>query len=274
MEIYFTLSKIFWLVFMPSNLIMFSLALGGWLMLMRRRIVGSFVFLFGFIALIIGAVSSLPDRALEVLETRFPKCDDRLAHVDGVIVLGGATNVIQSALWDRLIVGDAGSRLLMMADLARRYPNAKVVFTGGYGALFGKPVSEADMIAKHISVLGLDPLRVIFETKSRNTIENALFTRDMVLPKAGETWLLVTSGFHMPRAYGMFRKIGFPVVPCVSDYLTTPGYEDGDFAFDFAVRLGLLNRVTREYIGLVAARLYDYTDELLPGPSVSTSSQP
>lgn len=243
-------------------------------MLMRRHLAGAILFLFGFTGLVIGAVSSLPDRALEVLETRFPRCDDRVAHVDGVVVLGGATQVIQSALWDRLIVGDAGSRLLMMADLARRYPNAKIVFTGGYGALFGSPVSEADVIAKHISVLGLDPLRILFESKSRNTIENALFTRDMVLPKEGETWLLVTSAFHMPRAYGMFRKIGFPVVPCVSDYSTTPGYEEGDFVFDMAARLALLNRVTREYIGLVAARLYDYTDELLPAPSVSETPLP
>lgn len=264
---YFTLSKIFWLIFAPANLIVLTLALGGWLMLMRRRLIGSILFLIGFVTLVIGTVSSLPDRALEVLETRFPRCEDRLAKVDGVIVLGGAINVIQTALWDRLTLGESGSRIVMMADLARRYPDAKIVFTGGYGALFGKPVSEADVISKYISVFGVDPSRIMFETKSRNTIENARLTRDLVSPKDGETWLLVTSASHMPRAYGMFRKAGFPVLPCASDYRSTPGYQDGDFGFDVTDRLGLLNRVTREYIGLVAARLYDYTDELLPGPS-------
>jgi uncharacterized SAM-binding protein YcdF (DUF218 family) len=256
---YFTLSKIFWLIFMPSNLIILTLALGGWLMLMRRRIIGSIVFLVGFVGLVIGAVSSLPDRALETLETRFPRCDDQMARVDGVIVLGGATNLIPSVVWDRFTVNEAGSRLIMMADLARRYPDAKIVFTGGYGSMFGKPISEADVIAKNISLFGLDPSRIIFETKSRNTIENALLTRDLVEPKPEEKWLLVTSGSHMPRAYGMFRKAGFPVEACVSDYASKPGYEDDDLNFDIADRLRLLNRVSREYIGLIAARLYDYT---------------
>lgn len=263
---YFTLSKIFWLIFAPANLIILTLALGGWLILMRRKLAGAILFLFGFVTLIIGTVSSLPDRALETLELRFPRCDVDHANPDGVVVLGGAINIIQTSLWDRLTLGDAGSRVVMMADLARRYPNAKIVFTGGYGALFGKPLSEADILTKHMSVFGIEPSRIIFESKSRNTIENALFTKDLVDPKPNEKWLLVTSGFHMPRAYGMFRKIGFPVDACVSDYMSTPGYEDGDFSFDVAGRLGLLNRVTREYIGLIAARIYDYTDELVPGP--------
>lgn len=267
---YFTLSKLFWLIFAPANLIILTLALGGWLMLMRRRISGAILFLFGFAALIIGTVSSLPDRALETLETRFPKCDDRPAHLDGVVVLGGALFVEQTYVWDRLVLGQPGSRLVMMADLARRYPDAKIVFTGGSAALFGKQISEADLVSKHSSVLGIDASRILFEAKSRNTIENALMTYELVAPKPDETWLLVTSAFHMPRAYGMFKKIGFPVIPCVSDYVSTPGYEGGGFGIDIADRLNLLNLVTREYIGLVAARLYDFSDELIPGPASST----
>lgn len=269
---YFILSKIFWLIFAPANLIVLTLTLGGWLMLMRRRLMGAFLFLFGFTTLIIGAVSSLPDRALETLETRFPRCDVTALHADGIVVLGGSTNLIQTVVWDRLSFGPSGGRLTMMADLARHNPNAKLVFTSGYAGIVGKPVSEADLVMRHIDVLGIDPSRLIVETKSRNTIENAVMTKALVDPQPNETWVLVTSAFHMPRAYGMFKKIGFPVVPCVSDYLSTPGYEDGDLGFDIAGRLNLLNLVTREFIGLVAARIYDYTDELLPGPDASPAN--
>lgn len=269
---YFTLSKIFWLIFAPANLIVLTLALGGWLMLMRRRLIGSIMFLVGFASLIIGTVSSLPDRALETLEMRFPRCDVTALHADGIVVLGGATSLIQTIVWDRLSFGSSGGRLTMMADLARRYPNAKIVFTSGYAGIAGKPVSEADLVMRHLDELGIDPQRLITETKSRNTIENALMTKALVDPQPNETWVLVTSAFHMPRAYGMFKKIGFSVVPCVSDYSSTLGYEDGDLGFDIAARLALLNLVTREYIGLVAARIYDYTDELLPGPDTSPAS--
>lgn len=268
---YFTLSKIFWLIFVPSNLIILLLTLGGWLMLMRRRISGAILFLAGFFGIVIGTVSSLPDRALEILETRFPLCADTQDRIDGVIVLGGATSVVASAVWDRLIVNEAGSRLLVMADLARRYPDAKIVFSGGYGFMFGEPISEAELIAKHLRVFGLEPGRVIFETKSRNTIENALFSRDLVEPKPEQKWLLVTSASHMPRAYGMFHKVGFPVEACSSDYTSTLQADDTDIRFNVAERLKILNRVAREWIGLVAARIYDYTDEVLPGPPTTSN---
>jgi DUF218 domain len=53
--------------------------------------------------------------------------------------------------------------------------------------------------------------RIIVERKSRNTTENAAFTKQLVMPKPGERWLLVTSAMHMPRAVGVFRKAGFAV---------------------------------------------------------------
>ena len=84
-------------------------------------------------------------------------------------------------------------------------------------------------------------------------------------PQPGETWLLVTSGWHMPRSVGIFRRQGWNVIPYPVDYLTDgrkvaikdPDFDDG---------LGLLNLGLHEWIGLVAYRLLDYTTGVLPGP--------
>jgi uncharacterized SAM-binding protein YcdF (DUF218 family) len=59
-----------------------------------------------------------------------------------------------------------------------------------------------------------------FEANSRDTWENAVFTRDLVKPKPGETWLLVTSAWHMPRSVGIFRRLGFDVIPYPVAYRT------------------------------------------------------
>ena len=61
-----------------------------------------------------------------------------------------------------------------------------------------------------------------FETKSRNTWENALFTRALIKPQTRvETFfLLVTAAWHMPRAMGVFRKLGYRVIAYPTDYMT------------------------------------------------------
>jgi len=270
---YFIFAKIFGIVVVPSNLIIFAFVLSGFFAFFRFRLFASVLFLIGISALLLGVISNLPSRALEKLEAVFPRCHDNPTVLDGIVVLGGATSIVPSKIWDRLIVNDAGNRLIVMADFARRYPDAKIVFAGGYGSMFGTPMSEADIIAKHISVLGLSPDRVMFERKSRNTIENAAYTKEIIDPKPDEKWLLVTSAYHMPRAYGMFRKLGFPVEACASDYQTAPGYDEFTLNFDVGERLRILNLVTREYLALFAALLFGYTDEFLPGPSAASTGQ-
>ena len=62
------------------------------------------------------------------------------------------------------------------------------------------------------------------ERRSRNTQENAEFSKALVAPKEGERWLLVTSAFHMPRSVGLFRKAGFAVEPYPVDWRVSWGW--------------------------------------------------
>jgi len=105
------------------------------------------------------------------------------------------------------------------------------------------------------------------ERLSRNTAENAAFTRDLLQPKPGERWLLVTSAFHMPRSVGLFRKVGFPVEPYPVDWRV--GGRDDLFSFNNVAvdGLGHTDTAVREWMGLFAYRLTGRIDELLPGPA-------
>jgi len=153
-----------------------------------------------------------------------------------------------------------------MADLARRYPEAKIVFTGGSGYLAGSSGSEADLVEQHLTTLGVDPNRIQFERASRNTYENAVMTKVLVQPAPGEHWLLVTSALHMPRAMGLFRAAGFELEAYPVDWRTAPDF-GGMLSDDPASsRLRLFDLATREWVGLFASRLTGQSRELFPAP--------
>jgi uncharacterized SAM-binding protein YcdF (DUF218 family) len=202
---------------------------------------------------------------LEPLEDRFAAITDLPQEVDGIVVLGGSVSLEISEKRRQVAFGGYGERLTAFVTLARHYPDARLMFTGGSGALTLTGFREADVAKRLLSELGMDVSRVIFERESRNTHDNAVFAQRLARPKDGETWLLVTSAFHMPRAVGCFRKAGWDVVPYPVDYGTT-GESGFSLGFDLAGGLNALNDAVHEYVGLVAYYLMDRTDALFPGP--------
>ena len=101
-----------------------------------------------------------------------------------------------------------GARIVVAAELAYRYPKARLVYVGGNSSLRAANSSEADAAEGIFKNLGIREDRVQLEPKSRNTDENVRFSMQLVNPKPGERWLLVTSASHVPRAMGLFRKAG------------------------------------------------------------------
>ena len=115
--------------------------------------------------------------------------------------------------------------------------------------------------------LGIAKSRLMMERRSRNTQENAEFSKALAAPKPGERWLLVTSAFHMPRSVGLFRKAGFAVEPYPVDWRI--GGRDDLLAFRTSPSKGwdaptwrCANGSAFSPIGLTGK-----IDELLPGPA-------
>jgi uncharacterized SAM-binding protein YcdF (DUF218 family) len=200
------------------------------------------------------------------LESRFPVPDLAGRRIDGVVVLGGALMERQTLAHGPMALNDAGERIVALADLARRFPDARILFTGGSGFYSNAPLSEGEVLRGQLGALGLQPDRVVIEGRSVNTWENATLSKPLMQPKPGETWLLVTSAWHMPRAVGIFRRLDWTVVPYPVDFRTAgPGDALRGFA---SVSDGLrrTDMAMREWLGLVAYRLSGRSDALLPGP--------
>lgn len=264
---FFYLSKILWAIVAPSNFIALLLC-GGVLALLFGRLrlakwllvpAAGLYFLFG--------VMPLGLALLRPLEDRFAAPDPASLNPRGVIVLGGGVDETLSKARGTMELSEAGSRMTEAVALARRFPSARIVFTGGSAALRGSDVTESDVARRLFLSLGLEADRLIFEDKSRNTHENALFTKRLVQPGPGEQWLLLTSAYHMPRSVGIFRKAGFDITPFPVDY-TSLGDNRDFFRPSAEARLGLkhTDRAVREWIGLVAYYLSGRTSEFFPGP--------
>lgn len=266
---FFVLSKVAWFFLAPSNLmlsaVVLGLALAAW---KRARRIGLGLAWAGALAMLVFGFSPASTWLLHALETRFPLyAAEGSRPVDGIVLLGGAIQQDPTIALGQPVVNEAGDRLLAAAALARIYPDVPIVLSGGNAHLVGATRhTEARGMAEVLAALGVAPERLVLEERSKNTWQNALQSREIAEPQPGETWLLVTSAWHMPRAMGTFRQAGFDVVPYPVDYRTMGS---GDLARGFATQSDGLRRLdvaVREAIGLVAYRLTGRTDALFPAP--------
>lgn len=191
------------------------------------------------------------DHAVAALERGYPPVSV-VDEPDGIIVLGGAEDRLRTQIWDQFQINDAGERLTAAAALSRRFPQAKVVFSGGLGTIRNPADVDEDRFNAYVReffvALGVDEGAVVVEGRSRTTVENAQFSYALVQPKAGERWLLVTSAFHMSRALRTFERAGWTgLVPYPVDYRSYAGA--GRVKWQLLANLGLLNLALRERVG-------------------------
>lgn len=221
---------------------------------------------FGFALLLVFGFSPLGHALLLPLEERFPRGAVPTQGITGIILLGGFEDGSVSRARGALALNESAERLTEALVLARRIPEARVVFTGGAADILQRGHSGAPAVGAYLEAAGIDPQRIVLEGRSRNTYENAVFTRELVTPKPGERWLLVTSAWHMPRAVGAFRQAEFDVVPWPVDY-RMKGADELLQPFD-ALTEGLrrTDMATREWIGLLAYWMLGRSNALLPAP--------
>jgi uncharacterized SAM-binding protein YcdF (DUF218 family) len=264
--VFFFLSKTLGVILLPVNFLIGAGVLGAILSATRLALLGRRLLIGSVVLLAICGFSPVGNWLLYPLEQRFPPWDASRGVPDGIIVLGASMEAQISAARGMPVVRHAPDRIIAAAALAKRYPNARIVFSGGSANLISDDAREADFASAVFESLGIAKSRLIMERRSRNTQENAEFSKVLVAPKAGERWLLVTSAFHMPRSVGLFRKAGFAVEPYPVDWWIG-GRGDlwtfSNVAIDGLVRTDI---AVREWIGLAAYWATGKIDALLPGP--------
>jgi len=262
-DLFYFASKIFWFVARPTTAALILGCLGLWAVWRGRRW-GRWPLLacLGFFVTILA--TPIPSWLTLPLEDRFPR-PAAPARVDGIVVLGGAVDQHLTAARGIPALNGAAERMTEAVALARRYPAARIVFAGGTGTFIPGAPTESDVARQLFTALGLPPERVLYESASRNTHENAVNSLTVAAPRPGETWLLVTSASHMPRAMGVFRRAGWQITAWPVNFTTGHDWASW-YDAPFPQRVGQFEWAFREWIGLLAYRLTGRTDSLLPAP--------
>ena len=265
---FFILSKTLGYMLLPTNFLIGVGVIGALLLLTRFASLGRKLVIASVLLLVICGLSPLGNYLLYPLEQRFPSwVAGSGAPPDGIIILGGSIEADLSTAHNTPVVRSAPDRIIEAAALAHRYPNARIVFSGGSPNLIANDAREADFAGAIFEGLGIAKSRLIMERASRNTVENAQFSKALVAPKAGERWLLVTSAFHMPRSIGLFRKAGFAVEAYPVDWRVGGRGDLFSFSNVMVDGLGRVDLAVREWAGLLAYRATGKIDDLLPGPA-------
>jgi uncharacterized SAM-binding protein YcdF (DUF218 family) len=263
---FFILSKVLGFFALPSDLAATLAAVGVVLLFTRHKRTGRVLAAIGVVLLLVAGLTPLGSALMLPLEQRFPPWDASRGAPTGIIVLGGAIGPELSAARGTPDLNESAERLTTTATLARQYPDARIIYSGGDARLVLKGGNEAQYALVLLESLGIPRTRIAAESRSRNTVENARFSKAIADPKPGERWLLVTSAYHMPRSIGVFRAAGFAVEAYPVDWRTR-GPIDLVMPME-SVTAGLRRTDTamHEWVGLFAYWLTGRSAALFPAP--------
>lgn len=262
----FVVSKVFWNLVQPLSLVflfgVFALLLIG----LKHLRLATAALSFALVVLFLTLYTTLGSFLLQTLEARFPRPVGDPPELACMIVLGGAFETEVTTARGGMDLNQAGDRFVEALRLAIRYPEAKILVSGGDGSLSGIYEGDAAASIRFFEAFGISRDRLMAETTSRNTDENAQNSRELLASNGLDKCLLITSAFHMPRSVGLFRKAGVEITPWPVDYRTAGNIS---FALDFTqptLNSQQMSTAVREWVGLVAYRLMDRIDAVFPAP--------
>ena len=240
------------------------LGLLGLLVRLRWKKAGQRIMSAALIAILLFGFLPIGPLLLYTLERQYPTPSTLPLKIDGIIVLGGAFEAYMTAATGQIAANGQIGRVLCFIDIAKQHPEAKLVYSGGAGDIMNPQAMESEDARKFFALAGLGGRKIFYEEKSRNTYENAYYTKKMMQPKAGENWVLATSAYHMPRSVGIFTKLDWSVIPYECDRKIHP---DGPFFKSLPSVTGnfyALSLATKELLGSIAYYFTGKTAQILP----------
>ncbi len=259
--LFFVFSKLVQFCIEPLNWVIVFVVLSLLFLSLRKPHLCKRFLLFALADLLLVGWLPTSEVFLRTLEDRVPKVQlAQMSEEDfgGIIILGGAIEGGEIAV-DRgeISIYSSAERVTKAFELIRKYPDLPFIFSGFSGRLSPKGVSEADAFKQLVAEQGLPDKNAHYENQSRNTYENVVLMKPMILELGAKDanappkpWLLITSASHMYRSVRIFQKQGIEVVPVIVDYQTGNSLHWG--SFDLMEGAKQWNNLLHETVGLLA----------------------
>ncbi len=266
-QLFFISSKIVQFLIEPLNLLFLIGVFALLFQVLRKPIVTKRLLMLSVIGFFTIGYAPIPESLTRILEDAIQKesiTDLPGEQIAGIIILGGGIKGEDIAI-DRgeVSINSSAERVTKAFELIRRYPDKPFIFSGFSGRVTPRGMSEADAFKQLIYEQGLAQITkdtAFYENQSRNTYENAVFSRKIIEnlngihpSDANKPWLLITSASHMYRSVKIFQKQGIQIIPVPVDYQTADTLQWREF--DLTEGAFLWNKLLHEYIGIVAYRL-------------------
>ncbi|SHO60866.1 YdcF family protein [Algoriphagus zhangzhouensis] len=254
---FFYLSQFLSFLAMPLTILMI-LIIGGAVFLKRKW--GKKMLWTGITLLVFFTNPFLSNLALLTWEPEFKSFDEIENHEIG-IVLTGVTNLSKTA-YDRTFFNKGADRITHALQLYQMGKIKKILISGGQGLNPVNPQSEAELLQRFLIMTGMPEEDIWIEDQSKNTAQNAQFTKDFLEKKgidANQEFILITSAFHMYRAKGCFDKVGLKTETFPTDYYSHDvKYDIPSLIFPDSNSIQYWTKLFKEWLGIVVYKLVGY----------------
>jgi uncharacterized SAM-binding protein YcdF (DUF218 family) len=227
--------------------VLFVLAL---FLLPRRPVAALWTFLVAIALTALIGWMPLSNAALRSLENQYPLPAGSLSPFVGIVVLGGDIDVPRGVGGNQgFVLSGGGQRVTTSVALSRQYPNLLILFTAGEiepSSIWNTSENPAQQFFHN---MGVPSERVLYERSARTTYENAIFSASVPGVDKTQSWLLVTSAYHMPRSMALFRAAGWNVTPHPVGFISSSHTSWTDYSLARGIVRWRL--VLHEVVGLV-----------------------
>ena len=257
----FYLSKILWLILNPFNIFIFITLLSIFLYFVKLRRLSLIIFLINFV--FIALISFLPIGSYLIynIEKEYHSYIKPPDQVDGILILGGATNPLLYNEYNQISLNGSSERLVESVFIIKKFDKAKVIFSGGSGLVNRPDLDHAKVAKSFYKKIGIETNQIIFEDKSRNTYENIIYSKQIANPKINENWLLITSASHMKRALLIADKNNWKLIPYPVDFKNIKNFKLIP-SLELLKNLNSFQQGTHEWLGLISYYLMGRTTKV------------
>ena len=256
----FYLAKFFWIILNPLNILIFLTLLSFIFFTLNfnilKKISLSLLILF-FVTFCILPTGNL---LIYYLEKKFYNFTDlsKINDVDGILILGGSTDPQLSNTFNQINFKESAERLFEAARAIKKFPNAKIIFSGGSGKITSQDYTESSDAKIFFEQQGIDVKKLIFDDKSRNTYENIIISEKLSKQQSDEKWLVISSAYHLNRAIKVAENIDWDLHPYATDFQINKN-------FKFSISLDLFRNLSAMHIGShewIGTMYYYFTNKI------------